>query len=85
MGILKGFDKHCQELGVLPFFRREFVIAAVELLQLGDEALVLFLCTNDRRKLARQQTAVALGIYLEYDIFHRFFQSSLLYSSCVIA
>ena len=54
------------------------------LLELGDEALILCFGTNDRRQLARQQTAVALWIYIEHGIRHRFFQSSLLDSSCVI-
>ena len=59
-------------------------MALVHLLQLADEALILLFGTNDRRQLPRQKTPVALGIYFEHGILHRFFQSSLLYSSCVI-
>jgi hypothetical protein len=29
VGVLKGFNKHCQEFGVFPLFRRQFVIASV--------------------------------------------------------
>jgi hypothetical protein len=39
-------------------------VASVEVLQLGDEALIFLLGTDDRRQLASQQTAVTLGIYL---------------------
>jgi hypothetical protein len=42
VGVLAGFDQHGQEFGVLAFFRREFVMAFVGLLQFGDEALILF-------------------------------------------
>ena len=80
MGVLKGFDEDRQKFGVLPLFRRQFLITSVELLQLGDQALILLLSTNNTRQLARQQNAVTLRIYFEYRVFHDLFQSSLLYS-----
>jgi hypothetical protein len=40
-------------------------MASVEGLQLCDEALILFLSTNDCRQFARQKTAIALRIYFE--------------------
>ena len=58
-------------------------MALVELLQLGDEALIFLFGTNHPRQLACQQTAVTLWIYFEHGMRHRFFQFPLLYSSCV--
>ena len=41
-------------------------MAFVGLLQFGDEALILFPGTNDRRQFARQRATVALWIYFEH-------------------
>src|ERR1700734_699492 len=55
-----------QEFGILPLFRCEFRGVPVEVLQLGDNPLILLLGANNRRELAGQLTAVTLWIYLEH-------------------
>jgi hypothetical protein len=65
VGALEGFDEDGQEFAILPLFRCEFLGAPVEILQLGDEPLILLLGTNNRRELARQWTALTLWIYLD--------------------
>jgi len=49
IGVFKRLDEHAYKVRIFAFLGREFVRAIVEILQLGDEPLVLFFGANNRR------------------------------------